>query len=286
MRGSFLTYRKYLWRKISLGTAIILIVLYNICGTSSPNGGTVLGFIYGVIGSIAILFLMFYFFRKRWYRFMAYGTLQAWLSFHFYVGLLTLFIIPMHAGLRLKFDFDIHTLAFVLMALVVLSGLVGAYLYLSIPKQFSKFDKELPYAGEDSIDNALNASIGNILEFCESKSHVKQLCDKEMRRSLPTKYAGWRTIFRRPAMSTIPSIQAEYEEDRQSMSMSIPDDDFDRFVTLTKQKRDLEYRFVSQMRLRNLLESWLYFHLPMSIAMMVAIVAHIVLVFYYGYRLF
>jgi hypothetical protein len=40
---------------------------------------------------------------------------------------------------------------------------------------------------------------------------------------------------------------------------------------------------VAQMRLQNLLEAWLYFHLPVSIVMLVVVIIHILVVFYYGY---
>jgi hypothetical protein len=38
---------------------------------------------------------------------------------------------------------------------------------------------------------------------------------------------------------------------------------------------------MSQMRLKNALEAWLYVHLPVSIAMVVAVVVHVVAAFYY-----
>ena len=53
---------------------------------------------------------------------------------------------------------------------------------------------------------------------------------------------------------------------------------------LATQKWELERSLVSQMRLQNLLEAWLYVHLPVSVALMVAVLLHIIIVFYYGYR--
>lgn len=284
MRENFFTYHKYLWFKITLGTALILIVPYIIYSArTSPNGGTVVGFIYGAIGLLAILLLMFYGIRKRSYR-ATYGTLQAWLSFHVYIGVLALFIIPMHAGFH--FGIDIHTLAFVLMAFVVISGIVGACLYRNIPRQFNKFDKELPYAGEDSIDDEFNVIIGQIRDLCEGKSpEFNQMCEAEIRHGLPTKHAGWGLIWRRQIASPALAMPEEFAAYLDRLPEA-EHTDSDRFVVFATQKRELEYRFVSQMRLRNRLEAWLHFHLPVSIAMMIAIVIHIVLVFYHGYRVF
>ena len=58
---------------------------------------------------------------------------------------------------------------------------------------------------------------------------------------------------------------------------------FQSVARLATQKRDLEHRMVAQMRLQNLLEAWLYFHLPVSIVMLVVVIVHILVVFYYGY---
>jgi len=37
------------------------------------------------------------------------------------------------------------------------------------------------------------------------------------------------------------------------------------------------------MRLQNLLEAWLYVHLPVSIIMLVVVIMHILVELYYGY---
>ena len=70
---------------------------------------------------------------------------------------------------------------------------------------------------------------------------------------------------------------------------SIPADeheDFQRLGVLVTQKWELERQLAAQMHVQNLLEAWLYVHLPVAIAMMVAVLAHIIAVFYHGYRVF
>ena len=57
--------------------------------------------------------------------------------------------------------------------------------------------------------------------------------------------------------------------------------DFQRLAVLATQKRELAYRLASQMRFQNILQAWLYIHLPVSMAMTVAIIIHIVVVLYY-----
>ncbi|MBI4641606.1 MAG: hypothetical protein HY731_12980, partial [Candidatus Tectomicrobia bacterium] len=88
MRGNFLVYRHYFWLKITLVSIFTLMVSYIIYSReTAPYGGTVVGLTYGAIGLLVILLHMFFWVRKRWHHW-AYGTLQGWLSFHIYTGVL------------------------------------------------------------------------------------------------------------------------------------------------------------------------------------------------------
>jgi uncharacterized membrane protein len=90
-------------------------------------------------------------------------------------------------------------------------------------------------------------------------------------------------IFFRPTLSTPFSSRRKVRNYRKN----IPEEEqeaFKRLGVLATQKWELERSLVSQMRLQNLLEAWLYVHLPVSVALMVAVLLHIIIVFYYGYR--
>jgi hypothetical protein len=94
MQQQFLSYRQYLWAKISLVIAVLLVGSYIVYSQqTTPNGRTVAGFLYGVFGLLAMLLLMYYGVRKRTYR-KNQWSLQGWLSFHCYVVVLTLLIVP------------------------------------------------------------------------------------------------------------------------------------------------------------------------------------------------
>ena len=73
-------------------------------------------------------------------------------------------------------------------------------------------------------------------------------------------------------------------QDMQADIVTLPEaehTDFQRLAVLSTQKQELERRLTSQMRLKNLLEAWLYIHLLVSIAMLVAVAIHIIVVLYY-----
>lgn len=283
MHENFLAYHQGLWLKISLALAILLGASYWVYSQSTtPNGRTVVGFLYGVLGLLSILSLMYYGRRKRRYK-KNQWSLRGWLSFHCYVGMLTLLIIAMHAGFQ--WHFDIHTLAFVLLAIVVVSGMVGAVLYLTIPRQFSHFGAELMYVGNNTVDREFHRIQQQIQALSQGKSPpFRKKSEEEQQRGLPTRPVGWRLLFRRTPTATV--LATRYEEFQEYRTMIPPgeQEDYQLLGGLAMKKWQLELRLVSQMRLQNFLEAWLYIHLPVSMAMMVAIVVHIVAVFYHGYR--
>ena len=283
MQQGVLSYSQYRWAKISLSIAGLLVVSYIVSSRyTTPSGRTIAGFLYGVLGLLATLVLMYYGVRKRTYT-KNQWSLQAWLSFHCYVGVLTLLIIPLHAGFT--FHGNIHTLAFVLLAIVVVSGMVGAWLYLTIPRQFGQLGVELPYVGTRTVDTELNRLLQQMRGLSRDKSNAfARKCQEEMERGLPTRPVGWRLVFGRTAAAT---PLATHRQEFLASLQNIPQEEheaFQRLGDLATQKWELERRLVSQMRLQNLLEAWLYVHLPVSIAMMLAVLLHIIIVFYHGYR--
>jgi len=291
MSGNFWSYTcwgmRYFWRTFTLAALVILVAVYIVfyCVYSPhtlPHGGTVLGLSYGAIGVAAILLLMYYGRRKRAYR-AAHGSLQAWLSSHVYIGLLTLFIIPMHAGF--VFGVNVHTLAFLLLVMVVLSGLWGAYLYAAKPKIFGQFGAEVVYPGDvvnwDNIDNRLNRTIRQMQALIKNKTSpvFQEMYDKEIERGQATRHIGWQLMFR--PVPAVGNPLVEFQEYLQKIDKEDERLDFNRLAAFAKRKRDLEYQLATQMRLKNILEAWLYIHLPVSIALLVAVAVHIFVVVYY-----
>jgi hypothetical protein len=97
-----------------------------------PYGGTWLGYALGTLGAVLILWLMLLGIRKRHYRSGTHtGSLQGWTSAHLYIGTSLLVIVTLHCAF--EFGWNVHTAAYVLMVLVIVSGFFGVYAYLHYP---------------------------------------------------------------------------------------------------------------------------------------------------------
>ncbi len=276
MGETFLTCGNKRWLYVGLISAVLLVISYVLYSFQTvPHGGTTMGLAYGVLGTGIVLVLMALGIRKRRYR-SALGTVQGWTSAHVYLGLVTLLIIPMHAGF--KFRLDIHTLAFVLLAIVALSGIVGVALYLAIPGRLTTHEAGLQ---ADKMDREITRILNEIRALAKDKSDAfADVCRQDVNRTLERGHRGWRLVFRDPGDRALSQRAQELAE----AVPRIPSQELGAFQVLSglaMQKAQLESNLAAQVRLKNAMEAWLYVHVPFAIALMIAIVVHVVVVFYY-----
>jgi hypothetical protein len=272
---SFLTYGGKRWLWIAVLSAIVLIISYLIYRQRTfPHGGTPMGLAYGAVGTIVILILMALGVRKRWYS-SGLGTLQGWTSAHVYLGLLTLLLIPMHAGF--KFRFDVHTLAFALLFLVVVSGMIGVVLYRVVPLRLTAYEQRIQ---ADKIDTELNRLLAEMRLLARDKSdQFARVYQGEVSRLSSPHHRGWQILL---TASRNPLLTKSRELTRIVQHIPAAEHaDFQKLSQLIMQTIQLEGNLTAQMRLRNAMQAWLYVHVPLSFAMMTAIAIHLMAVLYY-----
>ena len=56
---------------------------------------------------------------------------------------------------------------------------------------------------------------------------------------------------------------------------------FERLLTILSQKDELLQRMRRDVQLKALMDIWLYFHVPLTLSLIAALVAHIISVFFY-----
>ena len=95
-----------------------------------PSGS--LGLSFGLAGAALFLFMWLYPLRKRLPVLRRLGSLGTWLQVHILAGLALPLAVAVHAGWRFT---GLIGLGYAAMVLVVLSGIVGRYLYSHIPRR-------------------------------------------------------------------------------------------------------------------------------------------------------
>lgn len=291
MHESLLAYRsrRYLWVAIVLAAGSIVAFLLD--DPQEPaNGGTLLGYALGTLSALLVLLLTWFGMRKRRYRSTA-GTVQGWLSAHVYLGAALPLIVLLHAGFQL--GANVHSLAFVLLLLVVISGMYGVYVYMKYPDRVSenrgssgraelfalledidsrssRIAAELPPAFSALVQSGIaRTQLGNTLwsRLRNQDNSMIALPDQDQGKAVSN--AGQEAAL-------------DWLADEQSRA---PDAELASRIgelsALLRNKRKLLRQIREDLRLQATIEAWLYVHVPLSIGLLVALVIHIVTVFVY-----
>lgn len=264
-----------LWRRIFFVLLIAATATFiPYARNEFPHGGSKWGIAYGIVGSALILLLAFFGVRKRWYR-STFGTLEQWLQSHIYLGILALVILVFHAGGRFHDLVAVTTL--VLVAIVVLSGIAGSVLYVTVPRVLTEVESDLT---APEISDQLNQLGRSMARIASGKSTpFQRIYTQLIEESQPGFLAGWRLLLGRRRFKPLQNpgewsqLLGVVEKDEQ--------DDLRQMLVISRQRKELLLRLLFQQRWKNVLEAWLYVHVPFTIALLIFAAIHIVAVFYY-----
>lgn len=272
---SFLVHRRMRYLKVMVALLVLAIAAYLIWEPEGGhNGGSWLGYTLGTIGALIILWLTWFGVRKRRYG-PGNWNLKGWLSAHVYLGLSLIVIATLHAGFQV--GLNIHTLAYVLMLAVILSGIWGVVNYARLPAMMTR----------NRQSQSLNAMALEMLELDrQAADHALPLGDAfadEVRRSrTETRIGGsfFRQISGRdPRCGTTRAIA-----NIRALADQVPAERRDRaeaLVVALQRKQGLLQRARKDIRYKALLDLWLYIHVPLTFALIAALTAHVISVFYY-----
>jgi hypothetical protein len=239
-----------------------------------PYGGTWLGYTLGTIGAVLIVWLMWYGVRKRRYQ-STVGTVQGWLSAHVYLGTALVVVVTLHTGFEL--GWNVHTLAYVLMLLVVASGFYGVFMYLRVPRAMTE------NLGEDTQE-AIVLRIADIDR--EMRAKAMSLPDALLAlvdRSVNETRLGGNLVRlitgRDPSCPTTAAVK-QWPGIAKRLTGDAAKLDREVFALVLEKQQILE-RARRDLRHKALLDLWLYFHVPLAFMLLAALVAHVISVFIY-----
>ena len=239
------------------------------------HGGSLIGLIFGTAGYLLILLLAYYGIRKRRYR-STFGTMEQWLQSHIYLGILVLVLLVLHTGGRFNDMVAVTTL--ILVAVVVLSGIAGAIFFVTVPRLLTEVESNLTV---DEISQQLNQLARNMARLASGRSQAfVRIYDGLMAESMPGWLAGWRLL-----LSRMRRTSAQTTADWSKLLALVGKDEQDalrQMLVFSRQRKELLIRLMYQQRYKNILEFWLYIHVPVTIAVLVFGTVHVVAVFYYG----
>ncbi|MCY7387573.1 MAG: hypothetical protein LH481_05830 [Burkholderiales bacterium] len=271
---TILEYRDY--RYLKLAVLVVAAVIFAYGWYTYPlghYGGTPLGYTLGTIGALLIFWLMWLGVQKRRYR--TTGDVKGWLSAHIYLGTSLIIIATLHAGFQV--GWNVHTLAYVLMMIVIASGFYGVYTYLRFPSlmtenlaedtlesltlKIADIDREarrLALGMSDEVNQAVLASI--------QKTRIGGGVYAQLRERVSNCPTASAVKLIKSRAGTVKGDAARKHQDLYGMML---------------RKERLVARARTDIRYKAIMDIWLFFHVPLSVALIAALVAHIVAVFFY-----
>ena len=269
----FLRHRRFRWLKRALVLSLIAVLAYALADVQPrPNGGNWLGYTLGTIGALLIVWLSLLGVRKRNMTRGAW-SLKAWTSAHVYLGLALIVVATLHTGFQ--FGWNVHTLAYALMILVIASGVFGIVVYATLPAALSSNREEMtqPQMLEAlaAVDRQLE-SAAQPLERRWAEPVAAALAESALSDGL------WRRLF---GGGRGGATQQAIDAFNRASAEESAEPTLIKVEALLQRRQAQLVRMRRHMRLKALLEVWLYVHVPATIALLAALTAHIVSVFYY-----
>ncbi len=230
----------------------------------------------GIFGSLMMVVLLLYSLRKRTRFMQKAGNIRYWLNYHIWLGVTGPTLVLFHTAFKFG---GIVSISFWSMVAVVLSGVIGRYIYLQIPRSLSGHelsardladmdrDLQLQLAEIHGMDERTLAEIQNVTspERASSKEGLASIGrwigdDLKLRGKL-------RSVRRKlRAAGTVSSM------------------DIHILVKLAKERAKLRRRMAFLSQAQKLLHHWHVFHKPFALVMLVIMVVHVVVTVLFGNR--
>ncbi|PKO47066.1 MAG: hypothetical protein CVU29_03825 [Betaproteobacteria bacterium HGW-Betaproteobacteria-22] len=267
-------YKNYRYFKLAVIVILIAFAAFLVFEpTVGHYGGSWYGYTLGTISALMVLWMTWYGIRKRRYR--GTGATQGWLSAHIYLGTALTVLVTLHSGFN--FGFNVHTIAYGFLLIVVASGFFGNYTYMIYPRQMTE------NMGEESLD-------GVLLRIAEADKLARQIAllmpddiNNTVLRACRETSIGLGLLDQlRGFQPDCPSAMAVKELTALGSQVSADQRKLYReLYSIMVRRESLVRRARQDLMYRARLGIWLYLHVPFTVALLVAMAAHIISVFVY-----
>ena len=237
----------------------------------SPAG--LIGHGYGIVGTGMILTNLLYLVRRRLTKYFPSwgGSMKAWLNLHVCTGLVGSLLVVFHSAFQVRTP--IATVTSVSLAIVVVTGLMGFYLYKLVPKPgLQPLNERLA-----QLRPILPGMVGQVEAYVKATPLT----------TVPADASFTRAIF------TIPRWVLEARRRRKGLVVAVRQDKMVRVLERTDRKlarayfaelADLAAGEVDSHVGAALMRSWRSLHRFLALLMIASVTVHIGVAWYYGFR--
>ncbi len=213
----------------------------------------------GILGTLIILFgVSIYIARKRYNFMVKYLRLKYLLEFHIFLCILGPILVLFHTAFKFG---GIVSIAFWSMVLVVLSGVVGRYIYIQIPRTIE--GRELSLNEVKDMKTDLAAVFSERFKLSETIIEMIVGLAKDTNESSKLTIGSLRNVLRKN---------------------NIPKSERSTILKMVKKEKSLSGKIARLQTMQKLLKYWHVIHLPFALIMLVIVIIHIAVTLTLGYK--
>jgi len=231
--------------------------------TLKPSG--FLGHTLGILGSLLMLVgVSTYMLRKRISKFSRIGVLKYWLEFHIFLCTLGPILILYHTAFKFG---GLVAVSFWSMIAVVLSGVIGRYIYLQIPRTIEGREMNLNEINQikEDLNNKL-IKVYNIDEKVleEILNAVKKRPDRSGNNMVARSIAKYK--FEHKTIKDVKTILRQH---------NVSSKNYRKVAELIKDEINLNRKIDRLISMQNLFKYWHVAHLPFALLMLIIMLIHV-----------
>ena len=237
--------------------------------------GGIIGHGLGVLGSLLMITRLFYSVRKRARTFSSAGPIRYWLNYHIWMGITGPVLVTFHTAFKFG---GIVSVSFWSMTAVAVSGFLGRYVYLQIPRMKSG----LIMSAGDIHTQDLTYRKQLTVEFPDLAEKVQPYLDKLgddiariSERSLFSQLVFSSFQLRSQLSSYTKSIVSDHDLSRR---------DIKTLRKILRAKITLNRKVQTLKSSQKLLHHWHLIHKPFAAIMYAIMLIHIVVTVIFGYK--
>jgi len=239
-----------------------------------PSG--IIGHGVGILGSLMMIVgVAVYMVRKRIRIFLKFGYLKNWLEFHIFLCSLGPVLVLYHTAFKFG---GIVAVSFWSMVAVVLSGIVGRFLYVQIPHTIQ--GQEISLKELNEMNENLTLHLKNNLKVNEnliSKLNELSSLDKYKRIKFSTSF-----IFLVKDYFNIKTLLKELKVELKKLGLNRKQ--YSEIIKTSKSKLVISKRIGMLRTMQKFFKYWHIVHLPFAITMFVIMFIHVGVTIAFGYK--
>jgi hypothetical protein len=248
---------------------VVLLIILDIYGTPVYRMQIWSGWILFSL----IIFLLFYNVRKK-FTMLPLGRAAFWMQCHAYLGLVSCVMFLQHVNFRIPNGYfeSLFALAFILTAV---TGIMGLVLSRVIPKFLTRRGEEVIFERIPSYTANIREQAQLLIVDC-AKTTKSEVLFEYYQEHLVNYFLGPKNVFHHLSGSTTPWHHMLIKHQTFGRFLSGNEKEYaDQLQILMKQKDDLDFHYA----LQGILKAWPFLHLPMSFALLIFSLLHLVLVY-------